>query len=214
MRSGSSRHLRSRRNGIRRSDFGALQSAIQRAGHRLVYFAFDLLQHGGADLRDLPLLDRKAALAEVLGPADPTRPIQLVEHWTRQGAAMFGAADRLGLEGIVSKRTASRYVSGRSRAWLKSKCMIESEFVVVGFERKAGEAPFALLARETDDGPRYAGSAFVTLPQPQRGEFWARVEALAAEKPLIRSTRKDAVLVRPALGVRAKHLRGEGGLRQ
>jgi bifunctional non-homologous end joining protein LigD len=149
----------------------------------------------------------------LLGSADPKCPIQLVEHWAGDGSAIFAAADRMDLEGIVSKRATSRYVSGRSKAWLKSKCMVESEFVVVGFERKRGEAPFALLARETDEGPRYAGSAFVTLPQPDRGEFWTRVEALAAEKSPIRSIRKNAIFVRPALRVRAKHLRGEGGLR-
>jgi bifunctional non-homologous end joining protein LigD len=167
----------------------------------------------GEDVRGQPLLERKAALAELLGPADPRSPIQFCEHVSRDPDALFRAADRMSLEGIVSKRAASRYVSGRSKAWLKSKCMVESEFVVVGFERKSGEAPFALLARETGDGPRYAGRAFVTLSQPERGEFWTRVKALAAEKPPIRSTRKKAIFVRPMLRVRAKHLRGDGGLR-
>jgi ATP-dependent DNA ligase len=36
-------------------------------------------------------------------------------------AAIFRHACGLGLEGIVSKRVGSRYVSGRTRAWLKSK---------------------------------------------------------------------------------------------
>jgi hypothetical protein len=38
-----------------------------------------------------------------------------------RGAAIFRHACGLGLEGIVSKRIGSRYVSGRTRAWLKSK---------------------------------------------------------------------------------------------
>ena len=33
---------------------------------------------------------------------------------------MFAKACELGLEGIVSKRTGSRYASGNSRQWLKS----------------------------------------------------------------------------------------------
>jgi bifunctional non-homologous end joining protein LigD len=38
-----------------------------------------------------------------------------------EGEAMFRHACRLGLEGIVSKRTTSRYRSGRCDAWQKVK---------------------------------------------------------------------------------------------
>jgi bifunctional non-homologous end joining protein LigD len=37
------------------------------------------------------------------------------------GDVVFRHACQLGLEGIVSKRLGSRYVSGRSRDWLKFK---------------------------------------------------------------------------------------------
>jgi bifunctional non-homologous end joining protein LigD len=47
--------------------------------------------------------------------------IQLSEALTGDGAAIFRHACGLGLEGIVSKRIGSRYVSGRTRAWLKTK---------------------------------------------------------------------------------------------
>jgi bifunctional non-homologous end joining protein LigD len=40
---------------------------------------------------------------------------------TGQGGATFRHACGLDLEGIVSKRIGSRYVSGRTRAWLKTK---------------------------------------------------------------------------------------------
>ena len=52
----------------------------------------------------------------------------------------------LGLEGIVSKRAASRYYSGRSRSWLKVKNMVESELVLLGTEQDADGVPWALLA--------------------------------------------------------------------
>jgi bifunctional non-homologous end joining protein LigD len=47
--------------------------------------------------------------------------IQLSEAITGDGAAIFRHACGLGLEGIVSKRIGLRYVSGRTRAWLKTK---------------------------------------------------------------------------------------------
>ena len=47
----------------------------------MVLFAFDLLQHDGADLRDLPLLERKQRLAKLIGTAK-RRAIRFVEHLT------------------------------------------------------------------------------------------------------------------------------------
>jgi bifunctional non-homologous end joining protein LigD len=46
--------------------------------------------------------------------------IQLSEAITGDGAAIFRHACGLRLEGIVSKRIGSRYVSGRTRVWLKA----------------------------------------------------------------------------------------------
>ena len=47
--------------------------------------------------------------------------IQLSEAITGDSAAIFRHACGMDLEGIVSKRIGSRYVSGRTRAWLKTK---------------------------------------------------------------------------------------------
>lgn len=38
------------------------------------------------------------------------------------GAVLFDYCNRFGFEGIVSKRLASRYSSGPSRNWVKTKC--------------------------------------------------------------------------------------------
>jgi ATP-dependent DNA ligase len=47
--------------------------------------------------------------------------VQYVEHVEGDGAEMFAAACRLGLEGIVSKRLDAPYRSGPARSWLKTK---------------------------------------------------------------------------------------------
>ena len=101
-----------------RPDFRALRS--QRRGHEAVLFAFDLIEHDGDDLRDLPLIERKRRLAKLIGKAQ-RRAIQFVEHLTGDGPTIFDHVCRMGLEGIVSKRTDAPYRSGPSRTWLKSK---------------------------------------------------------------------------------------------
>ena len=85
----------------------------------MVLYAFDLIEHDGIDLRDLPLIERKFQLFKLLGRAK--HAIRFNEHLTGDGATVFEHACRMGLDGIVSKRTDAPYRSGPSRTWLKSK---------------------------------------------------------------------------------------------
>jgi bifunctional non-homologous end joining protein LigD len=82
-------------------------------------YAFDLIEFNGDDLRREPLEVRKATLASVLAKAAPG--LRLNEHIEADGPTVFAHACKMGLEGIVSKRKASSYRSGRSPDWLKSK---------------------------------------------------------------------------------------------
>jgi bifunctional non-homologous end joining protein LigD len=74
--------------------------------------AFDLLELNGADLRKLPLIERKAKLRRLLAKA--SGGIRFVEHIELDGPIVFQHACKLGLEGIVSKRRDMPYRSGRS----------------------------------------------------------------------------------------------------
>jgi bifunctional non-homologous end joining protein LigD len=100
------------------SDFRALRS--RRRGHEAVLYAFDLIGHDDDDLCELPLIERKRRLARLLGKAKRCS-IRFVEHLTGDGPTVFDHVYRMGLEGIVSKRTDAPYRSGPSMVWLKSK---------------------------------------------------------------------------------------------
>jgi DNA ligase D-like protein (predicted ligase) len=166
-----------------RSDFDAFKAALGRRPEALVFMAFDLVHLNGRDLRAQALVDRRAALQELAGCNVSHCPIQFSDHVVGSGADLFEVADRMGLEGIVSKLAASRYRSGRTRDWLKVKCWTEGEFVVVGVEIGREGPPVALLARSGPEGLSYAGSAFVTLPEPLRERFWREVERSGADRP-------------------------------
>jgi bifunctional non-homologous end joining protein LigD len=99
-------------------DFHALRS--KRRGSEVVLFAFDLLELEGEDLSDLPLIERKRRLAKLIGKSQ-RRAIRFVEHLTCDGPTIFHHVCRMGLEGIVSKRTDAPYRSGPSRVWVKAK---------------------------------------------------------------------------------------------
>lgn len=196
-----------------RSDFFAFQRAITEKPEQLVFMAFDLLHLEGADLASLPLLGRRERLREIIGANKPGCCIQFSDHMEGNGADFFEAVDAIGLEGIVSKKANSRYRSGRTRQWLKIKCFAEAEFVVVGVQREPGCSPAALLARETEAGLSYAGSAFVTLTYADREIFWRIVEALEVPAPAVPILAKKAQWTTPELRVRAQYLKGSDKLR-
>jgi bifunctional non-homologous end joining protein LigD len=196
-----------------RSDFHALRAEIASTSDRLIFYAFDLLWLDGRNLRSVTLADRKALLLDLIGVHDPAWPIQFSSHVVGGGGLFFEAASQMGLEGIVSKRCTSRYASGRTKAWVKTKAVAESEFVVIGTS-KGERAPVALLAAETDDGLVYAGAAMVTLPDLERETFWRTNEALKTTTPAVpMEPRKETSWLRPEMKVRVRHLRGEEMLR-
>jgi bifunctional non-homologous end joining protein LigD len=84
-----------------------------------------LLELEGRNLRSAPLEERKTALKRLLGlkrRSKATSAIHYVDHLEFDDAELiFTQACALGCEGIVSKRLGSRYVSGRSRDWIKVK---------------------------------------------------------------------------------------------
>jgi bifunctional non-homologous end joining protein LigD len=83
-------------------------------------YAFDLMELEGDNLRREPLAVRKATLASLLSRA--SSGLRFNEHLDeKDGPLVFAHACKLGLEGIVSKRRDSRYRSGRSPDWIKSK---------------------------------------------------------------------------------------------
>ncbi|RYG17033.1 hypothetical protein EON82_24335, partial [bacterium] len=197
-----------------RSDFQGLRAAIKEAPHRLVFMAFDLLELDGQDVRRKTLERRRELLAKLIGPNEPSNPIQFSADIPGEGMGLFMVVDDMGMEGIVSKRLDSRYVSGRSTNWLKVKCYAEQGLVVVGTE-KGDAAPVALLAREEPDGSlHYMGGAMVTLRHKDRERFWRTVEALRVAEPALEvAKRTNATWVRPELRVRVRTLRGEDKLR-
>lgn len=115
------------------TNFADLQASFQEgAKHPLTYFCFDLLHCDGHNTRSLSLRERKLLLERVLQSANAEQ-VRLSEHLETNGLELFHKACELHAEGIISKQATSKYMSGRSGDWLKSKCLHEQEFVVGGY---------------------------------------------------------------------------------
>lgn len=130
-----------------RPDFGLLQGRMNltkaadvakaQVSTPVRLMLFDLLFDGGADLRRLPLRERRTRLENFFHPSGC--PVELSEVIDGDIAHILASAEELGLEGVMAKRTDGRYVGQRSRSWLKLKFGRTQEVVVGGWRPGKGE---------------------------------------------------------------------------
>lgn len=96
------------------------------------FYAFDLLNHAGEDLRRAPIERRRELLSGLL--ETPSDPIRLSPLLNGSSAHILEAVRKLGLEGVVGKRAGSLYEAGeRSGAWIKLRTDRQQEFVIGGY---------------------------------------------------------------------------------
>lgn len=166
--------------------FAELQNALK-AGREseLVFFAFDLLFVDGRDMRKLGLEARKEELRERL-PVDGSGIIRYSEHHSAEGPDFLQSACRMALEGVVSKRAGAPYESGRSRSWLKSKCVEQQEFVIGGFTRPStgGRGVGAIVLGYYGNGElRYAGRVGTGFSAAAGADLRKRLDKLVTSAP-------------------------------
>lgn len=184
------------------TSFSRLQGRMQKqdpqqaraTGITVYYYAFDLLHLDGYSTRDLPLRDRKRLLRDAVDFADPLR---VTPHRNEQGEALPQDACRRGWEGLLAKRAASPYRQGRSRDWLKFKCVNQQELVVGGYTDPRGERTGfgALLVGYNDgDGLRYAGKVGTGYDQQTLADLRERLADLEqGTSPFVDDVREAGV---------------------
>jgi bifunctional non-homologous end joining protein LigD len=172
------------------TSFGRLQQRLgvtnpspeQVAAYPVVFCVFDLLEVDGEDLRDRPLLERRERLTAAI---QPSAGLQISEAWRDDSQRRFAQACQAGWEGLIAKRAQAPYVPGRSRDWLKLKCVWEQEFVIGGYTDPAGSRTDfgALLVGYYEEGQlRYAGKVGTGYTAAALRELGARLRELETPK--------------------------------
>jgi len=185
------------------SRFGALQDAL--ANHttqNLVFYAFDLIYLDGYDLSGVELVRRKATLRQLLdGHAGSRSAIQISDHVEGEGQALYDHAAELGLEGIVSKRANSKYVSGRSQSWVKAKALKSGDFIIAGYtaSEAAGGLGALALGEWVDGDLVYRGKVGTGFDAEALKMLFGRLEQLAGAGEKLDGAPKDIIWVRPVL---------------
>ncbi len=186
------------------SDFQALQNSFDKSPNTpLYYFIFDLLFLNGHDLRDQPLLNRKALLQELL-EKDPQDQLRYSSHWSGDAEKFLQQCCRQKLEGMVCKDGGQPYRSGRNADWLKVKCKQRQEFVIVGYTApKGGRQHFGalLLGVQNEAGLHYVGRVGTGFSVASLGKLKKVLAALVTKQPPVENPPRERgnTWVRPQL---------------
>ncbi len=165
-----------------RPDFGLLQNRfgltkprdVERARREapVQLMLFDVLHADGKDLTGQPYTTRRDALELVVSPGGRVQVPPGVDGELDDALA---ASAELGLEGVMAKRSTSRYSPGRrSREWLKIKHRHDAEVVLVGWRPGKGGREGTI------------GSLLVAVPRDGALAYAGRVGAALGDKALAR----------------------------
>jgi bifunctional non-homologous end joining protein LigD len=159
---------------------------VRRAAVELpaTFYAFDLLAFEDFDLRPLPLARRKELLSDVVPKLGALR---YLDHIETEGEAFLKQVTAMGLEGIVAKKSTSRYRGGRSGDWLKIKAEPTGDFVIVGFTKPKGNRAHlgALQLADWVNGTLvYAGRVGTGFNDELLKELHKRLDPIVRKDPL------------------------------
>jgi bifunctional non-homologous end joining protein LigD len=147
---------------------------------------FDILNLDGADLTQLPYLQRRAILEEL--PLRGTKAIAVPPVWPDLAAdVVLDVMRDLSLEGVVMKRADSTYQPGRrSKSWVKSVLRRRAAVLVCGWTfRGAAESVGSLVvgAHNASGALVYCGVVSSGLSRKARGILHARLSEIEAARP-------------------------------
>ena len=168
-----------------RPNFGLLQQAFDGSEtSHIVFFLFDVPYLNGYDMREVPLVARRAALAAVLEKSGSDM-LRFSAEFGNDPDELVAAACKLGLEGVIGKRRDSRYVTRRSSDWIKLKCGQRQEFVIGGFTdpqgSRTGIGSLLLGIYDKDGVLQYAGNVGSGLTQASLRDLKQKLDALATD---------------------------------
>jgi bifunctional non-homologous end joining protein LigD len=163
-------------------DFQALQNAFEIGRSKdIVYYLFDAPFLNGDDMRETPVEERRAALKKVLGK-QKNRLLRFSDAFSASHRDIIESACSLSLEGVIGKRVGSFYQSRRSPDWIKLKCKLRQEFVIVGFTQpqgtRSGFGALLLAVNEQDAGLVYAGRVGTGFNQRMLTELFEQMKPL------------------------------------
>ena len=171
------------------------------------YYFFDILYLDGINLQDLPFLERRKILSDVI--AKENARIKISHFIEEKGKEVFDKTKSMGLEGLVAKHRSSTYKQGiRSRDWLKIKHIKTQDCAVIGYTRGEGNREYyfgSLLLAIYDPNTnklRFVGHTGSGFDFVQLDEVYTKLKGIRIEKcpvDYVPYTNRDPTWIRPEL---------------
>ncbi|WP_026914273.1 DNA ligase D [Christiangramia portivictoriae] len=164
-----------------RPQFQQLQNYDSSSPADLRFYVFDLLYLNGHSTLDLPLLDRKSLLPDILEGLDRTF---YCKHVDSMANAFYEKALKDGMEGVIAKKADSVYTPGyRSEKWLKIKGTKSEEVLICGYTDSKGAIFGSLiLGIYRDNELQYAGNCGTGFSSSVQQELLQKMQHLGVEK--------------------------------
>jgi bifunctional non-homologous end joining protein LigD len=184
------------------------------------YVVFDVLYESFDSRMELPFVERRQILERIVKAAR-CPPLILSEGVPGDGTGLYKRACNEGREGIVAKRLAGAYASGRRNgSWIKIKRRLHIHAAIIGFIEKEGNDFQCLLVASNglpgeEGGPlRFVGRVGGGFTQSVRSRINALLQEHPRKTPLVACAEKGS-WVEPGLycAVSFAELTGAGLLR-
>jgi len=171
--------------------FQALQNAFDSGNPKdIIFYLFDAPFLNGFDLRDVPVEKRRAALKKVI-PHQKKSLLRFSAAFDTDHSTIIESACSMSLEGVIGKRAGSTYISRRSTDWIKLKCRLRQEFVIIGYtEPQGSRSRFGAILLGVHKAPNssqliYAGRVGTGFNRQRLDDIYQKMHALEDDNPAV-----------------------------
>ncbi|WP_373075608.1 DNA ligase D, partial [Zeaxanthinibacter enoshimensis] len=163
-------------------NFQKLQNYSAKTQGTLRYYVFDILYLNGHNTTELPLLDRKSLLPELL---EDLENVVYSDHVKGMGTALYNKAIKAGLEGVMAKEAKSTYSPGfRTEKWLKVKESSTEDALICGYSdslKGGGKFGSLILGMYQEGSLVYVGNCGTGFSNNEQNRLLNKLKTLEQE---------------------------------
>ncbi|MDT0641497.1 DNA ligase D [Zunongwangia sp. F363] len=163
--------------------FQELQNYDSSTKGALRFYVFDMLYLNGHSMLELPLLERKSLIPDVL---EETSLSLYCDHMEGMGSAFYKKAVDAGMEGVIAKKADSTYAPGyRTEHWLKIKAMESQEAIICGYTESDKDSSVfrsLILGMLENNKLKYIGNCGTGFSHAEQKELLAQMKTLETEE--------------------------------
>lgn len=189
---------------------------LEQEKNKVNFVAYDILYLDNKEITSLPLMERKKMLSSTLKDNDLISASRYIEE---KGVEFFNLTKKLGLEGIVAKKKAGKYIIGkRTSEWIKIKNLIDEDFLICGliFDEN-NQIKDVILGQEKNKKLIFRGKVYLNISKEEQKIIMNFAIKNALKEPVFEDfAEKNVMWIKPKLMCTVQYmmLTKDGAMRQ